>query len=297
MEKIKKAMLVYNAHAGQQGIQANLEACLPILAAEIEQFMVMKSAEQGHLADICKNYGAGQDVLFILGGDGTVHECINGLAELQNKPAIAVLPGGTCNDISRMMEIPQNIRKAAEALMNGVVVPVDAIKADDHYLVNFWGIGLVTETSNNISEAEKERLGKISYYLSAIRTINKMEPFRYTISCDGETIAGEAIMILVANGQFIGTNRLPFQNISFDDGLADIIIVKNASLTLLKELFTLDLTQINEEIATEFLLSRGSKIKIETEKRMDADMDGEVYEQTPSELTVLKHYFQFIKPA
>ncbi|PLR87222.1 diacylglycerol/lipid kinase family protein [Bacillus sp. V33-4] len=297
MGKIDKAMLVYNAHAGQQGVQSNLEACLPILAAEIEQLTVMKSSEQGHLAEICKNYGAEQDVLFILGGDGTVHECINGLAELQKKPAIAVLPGGTCNDISRMMEIPQNIRTAAEALLTGIARPFDAIKADDHYLINFWGIGLVTKTSNNINEAEKERLGKISYYLSAIRTINKMEPFRYTITCDGETSAGEAIMILVANGQFIGTNRLPFCNISFDDGLAEIIIVKNASLTLLKELFTLDLTQINEETGREFQLSRGSKIKIETEKRMEADMDGEVYLQTPCELTVLKHYFRFIKPA
>ncbi|MCY9389815.1 acylglycerol kinase family protein, partial [Bacillus haynesii] len=65
--------------------------------------------------EFCREIGEDIGQLFILGGDGTVHECINGISRLQTKPDIGILPGGTCNDFSRALRIPQNIEKAAEA--------------------------------------------------------------------------------------------------------------------------------------------------------------------------------------
>ncbi|MDI5788480.1 diacylglycerol kinase family protein [Bacillus licheniformis] len=45
--------------------------------------------------------------MFILGGDGTVHECINGISQLQTKPDIGILPGGTCNDFRGRSAFPR----------------------------------------------------------------------------------------------------------------------------------------------------------------------------------------------
>ncbi|WP_054637253.1 acylglycerol kinase family protein [Thalassobacillus sp. C254] len=51
------------------------------------------------------------ELILIYGGDGTVHECLNGLKEINPSPVIGVLPGGTANDFSRSLNVPQNIKK------------------------------------------------------------------------------------------------------------------------------------------------------------------------------------------
>lgn len=294
MARFKKAIVIYNGNAGQKDITRTLGICVPILSTAIEELVLLKTEGPGHARRICAEYGEQTDLVVILGGDGTVHECINGLASLEKRPAIAVLPGGTCNDISRTLKMPQDLQGAAEAVVSGNLVPLDAMRINGRYALNFWGVGLVTEASNNIKGSEKALLGKVSYYLSAVRTMREMDPFYYTIDCDGETYEGEAVMILAANGHYIGTNELPFHNIRADDGLANVFIVKNTNLALLKEILTTDVTA--EEKANEILHCSGKDITIKTEETMEADMDGEVYLETPAHIQVLRHHFLAVTP-
>ncbi|MDI5983050.1 diacylglycerol kinase family protein, partial [Amycolatopsis magusensis] len=100
---------------------------------------------------------------------------------LEKRPAVAILPGGTCNDFSRTLGIPQQMQKAAQMIVDGVEKKVDLIKAGDRYLLNFWGIGLIADTSNNINDKEKAVLGKISYFTSALRTLQQTDPFHVRI--------------------------------------------------------------------------------------------------------------------
>ncbi|WP_192894808.1 diacylglycerol/lipid kinase family protein [Neobacillus notoginsengisoli] len=296
MARFKHAIFIYNANAGQKDISRTLRICVPILSSAIDELLLLKTDRPGHAQLLCSEYGEHTDLVVILGGDGTVHECVNGLASLAKRPAIAILPGGTCNDISRTLNMPQDIRQAAETVVSGKLVPLDAMDINGHCALNFWGVGLVTEVSNNIKDSEKALLGKVSYYLSAIRTMREMEPFSYTVQCDGKLYEGEAVMVLAANGRYIGTNELPFRNIHADDGKANVFIIKNTNLALMKEVFTLDIT-LEEDSASEVLHCSGSEIVIQTESKMEADMDGEVYLETPAHIRVLKHHFFAIVPS
>jgi len=292
--RYKKAIVIYNGNAGQKDIAKTLGICVPILSTAIEELLILKTEGPGHARRICAEYGEQTDLVVMLGGDGTVHECINGLAPLDKRPAIAVLPGGTCNDVSRTLNMPQDLQGAAETVVSGNLVPLDAMRINGRYALNFWGVGLVTEASNNIKGSEKALLGKVSYYLSAIRSMREMDPFFYEIDCDGEMYEGEAVMILAANGRYIGTNELPFHNIHVDDGQANVFIVKNTNLSLLKEILTTDVTA--EEKANEILHCSGKDITIQTEEAMEADMDGEVYLETPAHIQVLRHHFLAVTP-
>ncbi|NHM33190.1 YegS/Rv2252/BmrU family lipid kinase [Neobacillus terrae] len=298
MQRFKKALLIYNGNAGQKDIDKSLGVSVPILTETIGQLLLLKTEEPGDAMKLCQAYGETVDLAIILGGDGTLHECVNGLAALKNRPVIAILPGGTCNDFSRSLGVPQDIKSAAEMLVNGEIVSVDAMKVNDGYTLNFCGLGLITETSNNIKENEKAALGRIGYYLSAIRTIRNMDPFSYRIEYDGEISDGEAVMILAANGDSIGTRTLPCKDISYNDGLADIFIIKNAGLGVLKEYLSGDfsLADEEEELSKEILHFSGKKINIRTDQPRDVDTDGEVYLKTPLEIEVLQHHFQMLKP-
>ncbi|NCT35679.1 YegS/Rv2252/BmrU family lipid kinase [Bacillus sp. EB93] len=129
----KKGMLIYNKNAGKDKLERNLEGCLPVLAPHIDEFLILQTKQKGDACRYCLEYGEEMNVVFVLGGDGTVHECVNGLSPLQRRPLFGILPGGTCNDFSRTLKIPQKVRQAAEALVNGKVRPIDIGKSNNDY--------------------------------------------------------------------------------------------------------------------------------------------------------------------
>ncbi|MDZ5474198.1 YegS/Rv2252/BmrU family lipid kinase [Bacillus sp. 31A1R] len=295
MKSIQKAMLIYNGNAGQKDINRTIGVCIPILSTKFEEILLLKTNKPKHAIELCTRYGSEMDLVIVVGGDGTVHECINGLAPLSKRPAIGIIPAGTCNDFARTLGYSLDIKEAALQIVEGERVPVDTIQVNKNYFINFWGIGLVTETSSNIKNKEKELLGRVSYFLSAIRTINEVDSFRYTIEYEDGTVNGEGIMILITNGNYIGTNKLPFKNISYDDGSINIFMVKEANMALLKELLIND-ASINDQYTNEIEHLSSQQFKITTEKILKADMDGEVYLETPCEFKVLKHHLIMVKP-
>ena len=65
-------------------------------------------------------------------------------------------------------------------------------------------------------------------------------PFPVKLTIDGEVKEDEAVMVLVMNGHYIGTNRVPLPDASLRDGLADVLICRNTSLAALRELMTME---------------------------------------------------------
>ena len=277
----KNALIIYNQNAGQNETTKNLEIIVSILAPHIPEITLRKTIKKGEGEEICRDQGETVDLVCILGGDGTVHECINGLADLKTPPEIAILPGGTCNDFSRSLGIPQNIKFAAEAIIEAAKVKVDIARVNDRWFANFLGIGLITETSKNINENLKEVFGKISYFISALQTLNTIEPFHFKLTSDDKVIEDEGVMILIANGRFIGTSELPSPNISISDGKLDIFVLKQAGIPLIKGILqSKGLNEWNPDLE-EFEYIQTKKVTLETSTAVKVDMDGEIYLDTP----------------
>lgn len=296
MSPYKKALLIYNNKAGQTEIEKSLAAVLPVLSAHIKELKVIQTEVAGETTELCREHGEEVELVIILGGDGTVNEAINGLARLQKRPALAILPGGTCNDFTRVLNIPQNLAEAAELIINGHTRPVDVGKVNNRYFLNFWGIGLVADTSDNINENEKKFMGKLSYFLSAIRTLKEAETFKFTMEVDGEIIEDEAVMILVMNGKYIGTTQIPFPVIKIDDGLLDVIVVKESTLAIFYDLLNVD--KIIDEDQTDpdarLLHYQAKSVSVKTNLVKQADTDGEIDTETPASMGILKHHIHMI---
>ncbi|WP_433746556.1 diacylglycerol/lipid kinase family protein [Falsibacillus pallidus] len=294
MPEFKKGLLIYNGNAGNRDLAKNLQQTVPVLAEHLDELTLMKTKEAGDGERICREFGSQYDVLFIMGGDGTVHECINGVAALETPPVVGVLPGGTCNDFSRLLKVPQDLGAAAELAASGKVVQTDIGSVNNRYFSNFWGIGLISDTSENINASSKNLLGKISYYISAIQTVKEASPFSFTLTYDGQVLEDEAVMILVANGCFIGTNRVPLKKICADDGLLDILVIRNAGFALFKSLITQEEPTDMELEESDIIHLQAKEISVETDKPMKADMDGEVYDGTPARISIVPKKIPFI---
>ncbi|MFQ3545142.1 YegS/Rv2252/BmrU family lipid kinase [Halobacillus rhizosphaerae] len=294
MPRYNKGLFIYNGNAGSDDLEAKLSQTLPILTQEVKELSVLQTKSLEELKQVCSSRAREVDVLFILGGDGTIHECINSLAEMDNLPVIGILPGGTCNDFSRILDIPQNMEQAARAIIQGKEHTIDAGKTNAGYFLNFWGIGLVTQTSFNIDKDQKSKFGVLSYFISALKTMNQAEPFSFKLKVDEEEISGEAVMILVLNGQFIGTREIPIPSINLQDGKFDVLIVKNSNLTVFRELLMMGQPGAENRNFQELSHMQGQRIEIEANPSQDVDMDGEIKGEAPSSIEVLSNHFTFL---
>lgn len=295
MKTYQHALFLYNGNAGQDGLEEKLTATLPVLLQAIKHLSIVQADSIKDAQKICVHFSETIDLLIILGGDGTVHTCLNAIAPLQKRPTVAILPGGTCNDFSRMLRMPQQLKEAASAIVNGKIVDVDVGKANDAYFLNFWGIGVVAETSQNIDEGKKKNIGVLSYFVSALKTVSKATSFRYSILTGNKTYQGEAVMIFVLNGRFLGTQEIPIANLQPDDGKLDVLIVKNSNLAFFRELLSLNDPETKLASLNEMMYLQTDSLYITTEKPKEVDMDGEITLETPSKITLLPHHLQMIQ--
>lgn len=289
-----RGMLIYNGNAGQQEISSLLGAVTGILAAEIHELVLYGTRERGEGEKVCRERGAEYDLVLIMGGDGTVHECVNGLASLKSPPVIGVIPAGTCNDFARSLNLPVDAAEAAAQLMKDRRQTLDVGWANGRVFANFFGVGLITETSENINPELKGTLGRLSYFISTLQTVRSAEPFRYRLKYDGQQLEDEAVMIYVSNGRYLGTQPLPFAEEALRDGELDVLIIRQAGLPLLKELLSRKEKGAWEPREDSIRYFTASELSLSTDGPLKADMDGEIYLETPAELTVRPRALSFL---
>lgn len=294
MARYSDILLICNGEAGQGTLEVLLKDAVPPLLNICTNLIIHKTKEKGGAEGICKEMGSQYELVVIMGGDGTIHEAINGLSALEKRPLIGILPGGTCNDFARSLHIPMNIGQAVRLITERPFEQeIDIVKAGERYFGNFWGTGLVSQTSDNIDVGSKSVLGKLSYYISAFQTIQDSPTLNVKVTTENEVMEEEVVMLLVANGRSIGSNPLP-TSINMDDGLMDIYVVKKSGFPLLKEFLVIKSTGNISEKYDDIMHIQAKEAHIELDQTEKLDMDGELYEGSRQSLRVLHKHLRFV---
>ncbi|MGJ9384939.1 diacylglycerol/lipid kinase family protein [Salipaludibacillus sp. CF4.18] len=288
-----KVLLVFNVKAGKVNTGNNVGIAAGILSSNVKELTILKGGYPGELEEICRDRGEEFELVVIMGGDGTVHECVNGLALLSAPPKIAIIPTGTCNDFARTLNISMVISEACVDAVYGPDKKIDIGKVNDRFFTNFAGIGLIADTSENIEGNIKEKFGTLSYFISALKTMKETSLFSFKVRTDKGMYDGEAVMIIIMNGRFIGTRELPYEHIQPQDNKLNLLIVKEAGLPLFKEWVQSKTLLTPEAQDTDIFQQKIESASIETTELKKIDTDGEIYLQTPMEVTVLSELLTF----
>lgn len=290
MASFNNGILFYHEAAGQGDVNTILGGVTANLVQMCQQFTIYKSAEEGDIIKYChriKEEHIPCDVLFILGGDGTVHELINGVLEAELNLPIGVLPGGTFNDFTKTLNLAPEPVAASAQLLEAKVKYIDVMQTGERYVLNFIGLGLIVENSEGVVAETKSKLGKFSYLFSTLKTVTNPTFFNYKVTVDDETFTGESSMIVIANGNFVGGNHIPLAELSPDDGKINVFIFKDAGIKLFTELLSEKNVHNWNELSSNIEHHEGTKMKIETTAPMKVDVDGEIDLETPIEAMVL----------
>jgi lipid kinase YegS len=179
---------------------------------------------------------AGQvDLLIAAGGDGTLNEVVHGLMDLSKveRPILGIVPLGTANDFANGCGIPRDPKTALSLCMKGEAVPIDVGKANDHWFINAASSGFGAEITATTSPELKRLLGPAAYtVMGAILAIN-LHHYQGKVILPGREITGSGPVAIVGNGRQTGGGIQVASRACIDDGLLDVLVVRQISPTAL----------------------------------------------------------------
>lgn len=202
---------------------------------------------------------AGYRRFIAVGGDGTVHDVLNGIASFvdwtfQNGRSasfsdftMGVLPLGSGNDWIRSIGIPKDIRKAVEVLERGTIRTQDVVKVSTleygalpaekeisvFYMANIGGVGIDARVCKRVNTQKKRgKRGRILYVTSLIRAISERKPVTAKVICDGTTVFdGLYLSMAFGVGKYSGGGMRQTPEAVLDDGLLDMTIIPDLPLS------------------------------------------------------------------
>lgn len=162
----------------------------------------------------------GYDVVVAAGGDGTIG--LIGRQLLGSETALGILPLGSVMNIPRMIGLPRDLDEAAQVLGSGHVRQIDVGQAGDTIFFEAGSVGLHAAISRDIAKVDDGDYGAI---LRSIVAAFRYRPSRMTIELDdGEAIETRALLVAIANGQYMGAGFTVAPEAILDDGLFDVRI-------------------------------------------------------------------------
>lgn len=177
---------------------------------------------------------AGAAVVVAAGGDGTVNEVVNGLADIGPTcaTALGVLPAGTMNVFAVELGLPsRDIARCWEVIERGNSREVDLWQAGERFFVQLAGVGLDAQVLQETPWEKKKALGPLSYALTMARLIGKPGPELIIEADDRPPMIGAAV--LIGNGQRYGGPIKVFPRASNSDGLLDVLVLRRQGFTQL----------------------------------------------------------------
>ena len=286
----KRARIIYNPTSGKE----LFKKALPDVLIKLEQAGYETSAyatqkigdatEEAARA-INRNY----DLLIVAGGDGTLNEVVNGIAEKPNRPKLGLIPMGTVNDFGRALHLPNDIMEAVDVIIQGKTVQVDIGKMNSRYFINLAGGGKPTEVSYEAPSKLKSMIGSFAYYVKGFEMLPQMHAVDVRIEYDDQVFEGEIMLFLLGlTNSMAGFEKL-VPDAKLDDGNFTLLIVEKSNLAEMGHIMTLASRgeHINHPKVHYY---KAQSVNISSYSDMALNVDGEYGGQLPANfLNLVRH--------
>ena len=242
--------------------------------------------------------GDGYSCVVALGGDGTIHEVINGVAGTPT--VVGVLPAGGGNDLARALGSPLDPVEAANALLRAPTHRIDLLRlrtatGRSVLFAGAGGAGLDAEAAQLATTRFRRVPGVARYVAAAITAFREGRPLQVRLEADGAAHVFSAHLVAVANTPSYGSGVKIAPAARIDDGWMDLAIV--APLAWSQVLDGLLMALRDGDIRwPEMRRMRARKLRLATDRPVLFHGDGEVLGETPVDIEVLPRYVDVLAP-
>ncbi len=239
-----------------------------------------------HAIDLARQAAEeGFDAVVAIGGDGTVHEVVNGLMQVEagQRPRLGVIPVGSGNDFAHNLGLPDDPHQAARCLLGDTIRTVDVGSVtDDQGRQEYWDntIGIGFSGVVNIVTRRYTRLRGFMLYLVAVLETILFAPNALTasVSVNGNAPSKRALsMLSLCNGPREGGGFPIGPGALMDDGLITYIVMRKLSRLNMLRLLPVVMNGKHLKHTRIFESGTAEHIQVETDEAMAIHADGEVF--------------------
>ncbi|WP_295730785.1 diacylglycerol kinase [uncultured Limosilactobacillus sp.] len=296
----KRARIIYNPVAGREAMHDDLADILAIYERAGYETSAFATTPD---PDSAKNEATraakdGFDLIVAAGGDGTLNEVINGLAGLDHRPRLAIIPAGTTNDYARALHVPREDPVAAAKLILNPQnhFKIDLGKAGDNYFMNIAAGGTLTELTYDVSSQMKSLFGYMAYFAKGAEMLPQVKPIHMNIKYDGHEFDGMASTVFLALTNSVGGFEQIVPDAALDDGLFSLIIVKDSNMVGLMQLMAKALkgTHIGDPRVIYVKAKDVEITPVDQNDRLMINLDGEYGGDAPMHFQALQQHLDIV---
>lgn len=239
---MKEFFIIYNPSAGRQWEQDKVFEIARQIQVKTDWIVSLyatkgpKDAER-MAATMVKR---GVELVMAAGGDGTIHEVINGLMQHEKRPRLAILPAGTVNDFARQLKLPNSVGDVVDMLLAQEVQAVDVGRVNDRFFINVAAGGAFTSIAHELASEWKTWFGRLAYYVQgAVKVPEEIsKSYLLTFETPESTFTVDTLVFIVSNTASVGGFSRALPDASYQDGKFDCLVIEQAPLPELMEVFT-----------------------------------------------------------
>jgi YegS/Rv2252/BmrU family lipid kinase len=284
-ENCRKFCLVVNPYGGKKKGLAILEQIKPIFnSADIELEIIQTTHPQHAFEFANSNSFEGIEGLIVIGGDGTIHEVVNGMMTRADKKTfpLGLIPGGSGNSFLTDLEMLDPM-KAAEMIVKGNRRKIDLANVElggrTIFAFNIVGWGLVTDV--NVRAEQFRWMGPMRYTVASLVELFRAKKRGGKLTFNDCVLIEDFCFVLACNTMHTAKRMKMAPHATLDDGLIDLIVVKHGPSTFkMLSLFSKlhDGTYLKDP-AVEYYQVKEFELKPELDGPLN--IDGELIGDTP----------------
>ncbi|MFJ7299586.1 diacylglycerol kinase family protein [Streptomyces sp. NPDC099088] len=246
------------------------------------------SRSLSHAQDLARAAGERGRIVLAVGGDGIAGGIGGALSGTDT--VLGLVPAGRGNDFARALHLPTSAAELAGVLLDNEPRRVDTIEVESAVHARTVVLGSVYAGVDALANrhANQARLlrGAASYYSGGLRAVTAWRPASYRVTVDGVEHSHRGYTVVAANSAYYGSGRVIAPAARVDDGLLDVVMIREAPrrlfFTLMNELKT------GAHVGRpEVVILRGREIRIEADRPVPYGADGEVEAVLPVTARVL----------
>ncbi|MBJ7626363.1 diacylglycerol kinase [Weissella confusa] len=242
---MKRARIIYNPTSGREAIRRDLVDILNVYEkAGYETSAFATTAEPNSALNEARRAAEdGFELLVAAGGDGTINEVVNGIAPLEKRPMLAIIPAGTTNDYARALRIPrEDPLEAAKVILKGKAAQMDVGQANDTYFINIAAGGSLSELTYSVPSKLKSMYGYLAYVVKGAEMLTRVAPMNLRVEYDNGVFEGQSSMFFLALTNSVGGFEQIVPDAQLDDGKFTLLVLKTTKFAEILQLISEVLT-------------------------------------------------------
>lgn len=289
-----KVFLLVNPSAGGGRAKAVAQEAAGLLKQKGVDMDLAESESAQDLTELARLAAqSGSDRVLVVGGDGTWHFALNGLAHTE-MPA-ALIPCGRGNDFCRNINLPLDVSQAVTVALEGPVKELDLVWTGTRHYIGVGGVGFDSEVTECANTQIPLFTGALAYSAAVFYKLFAFKPKRLTIVHDQGVYENMVMFAVFGNSKSYGGGMKIAPEAEMDDGLMDVVIVEK--IGVLSLLATMPKVFSGRHLSHPAIKTfRTTRAELSSPDKMDLYGDGEYIQPVPVTLEIRPKALKVVAP-